>query len=218
MFSLLSFFLILLLLLPALFFLIYFNVATLSLAKLGLSPFGALFVFSLSLIGSVVNIPISRRTFVIEEPRPYPGFLPFILYYYPPRVQEQVIAVNLGGAIIPSIFSLYLLFNGAPIFQSILATAIVAWLAWRLAKPVKGVGITMPAFIPPLVAAATAIILAPHHAPSVAYIAGVWGTLIGADIMNIPNFPGLGAQVISIGGAGIYDGIFLVGIIAALLS
>jgi uncharacterized membrane protein len=76
----------------------------------------------------------------------------------------------------------------------------------------------MPAFIPPLVAAATAIILAPHHAPSVAYIAGVWGTLIGADIMNIPNFPGLGAQVISIGGAGIYDGIFLVGIIAALLS
>ena len=218
MLGLLAFLIALVLLLPALGFLFYFNIATLSLGRLGLSPGGAVLLFGLSLIGGVVNIPISRRRFIVEEPQPHLSSVFPYLFYYPPKVREQVIAVNLGGAVIPSLFALYLFLSHAPFFPTVISVAIVAFIAWKLARPVKGVGITMPAFIPPLIAAACGLILAPNYAPAVAYIAGVWGTLIGADIMNIPNFPRLGAHVISIGGAGIYDGIFLVGIVAAFLS
>ena len=88
----------------------------------------------------------------------------------------------------------------------------------RLARPVPGVGIAIPLFVPPLVAAATGLLLAPDHAPALAYIAGTMGCLIGADLLNLHRLPGLGAPVASIGGAGTFDGIFFTGIIAVLLT
>ncbi len=206
--------LFLILLFPFLIFVFFIQAATFSFAKLGLSPQMAVFVFSLSLIGSVINIPISRKKFIIHEEEQQ--FSPF-LFYYPPRVQEQVIAVNLGGAVVPVILSLYLL-PRAPLLPTIIATIIVTIVAKALAKPVQGVGITLPAFIPPLVAAASAILLSPHNAAPVAYISGVLGTLIGADLLNLPHFKDLTSHAISIGGAGIFDGIFLVGVVAALLA
>jgi len=200
--------------LPLITFLFYFNVATFSFAKLGLSPEGAVALFGLSLIGSMINIPVSRKRFLVEE-SPIKWF-PFI-FYYPPRVREQVIAVNLGGAIIPSLFALYLL-PRAPLLPAVISTVVVTWVAKMLARPVPGVGIAMPAFVPPLVAAGVALILAPGMAAPVAYIAGVLGTLIGADLLNLHRLENLGAHAVSIGGAGIYDGIFLVGVVAAILS
>ena len=47
------------------------------------------------------------------------------------------------------------------------------------------------------------------------FISGVIGTLIGADLRNLRD---LGAPVASIGGAGTFDGIFLIGIVAVLLA
>lgn len=205
---------LLLLLLPALFLLFYFQVATFSLTRLGLSPEGAVLFFGLCLVGGVVNIPVSRRRVIVESGT-YFGF-PFF-FYYPPRVQEQVIAVNLGGAVLPGLFSLYLL-GRAPFAPTILATVIVTAVAKGLARPVPGVGIILPAFIPPLVAAAAALLLSRENAAPVAYVSGVLGTLIGADLLNWPRFKEMGALVLSIGGAGIFDGIFLVGIVAALLT
>jgi len=76
----------------------------------------------------------------------------------------------------------------------------------------------MPAFIPPILAALLSVIIAYDHAPSLAYISGTLGTLIGADILNIGKIKNLGAPVASIGGAGTFDGIFLNGIMAVLLS
>ncbi|AEM79654.1 Uncharacterized membrane protein [Thermoanaerobacter thermohydrosulfuricus] len=204
----------LILLFPFLIFTFFVQATTFSFAKLGLSPQMAVFVFSLSLIGSVINIPISRKKIIVHEEERY--FSPF-LFYYPPRVQEQVIAVNVGGAVVPVILSLYLL-PRAPLLPTIIATIIVTIVAKALAKPVQGVGITLPAFIPPLVAAASAILLSPHNAAPVAYISGVLGTLIGADLLNLPHFKDLTSHAISIGGAGIFDGIFLVGVVAALLA
>jgi uncharacterized membrane protein len=51
----------------------------------------------------------------------------------------------------------------------------------------------------------------------VAYVSGVLGTLIGADLSNLGVIPKLGAPIASIGGAGTFDGVFLSGIIAVLL-
>ena len=199
---------------PALFFIFFFNIAAFSFAKLGLSPGGAVVLFSAILLGGVVNIPISKKRFYVEDTPPFR--YPF-LFYYPPRVREQVIAVNLGGAVIPTIFSLYLL-TKAPLLPTLAATTIVTYAAKKLAKPVPGVGISMPAFIPPLIAAAAALLLTRGDAAPVAFISGVMGTLVGADLLNLHRLDELGAQVLSIGGAGVFDGIFLVGIIAAFLT
>lgn len=214
MFGLLPFVLLFILLLPALVFLFYFNVAAISFTKLGLSPEGAVLLFGLSLLGSVVNIPVVRKRVIIED-RSRP-FFPF-LFYYPPQVREQVIAVNFGGAVVPTVFAFYLL-QRTPVLPALAATAIVAWAAKSMARLVPGVGIALPAFIPPLVAAGAALLLAGEYAAPVAYIGGTIGTLIGADLLNLSKIRTLGAQLVSIGGAGVYDGIFLVGVVAAFLA
>jgi len=58
----------------------------------------------------------------------------------------------------------------------------------------------------------------PSGAPSItAYTSGVFGTLFGADILNLHKISTIGARIASIGGAGTFDGIFLSGIISVLL-
>jgi uncharacterized membrane protein len=101
---------------------------------------------------------------------------------------------------------------------SFVGVAVVAFITRLVARPVKGVGIATPAFIPPIVAAVTAIVLAPGSAIVIAYVSGVLGALIGADLLNLHKIPKLGAPVASIGGAGTFDGVFLSGIIAVVLA
>jgi len=90
-----------------------------------------------------------------------------------------------------------------------------------LAKPVEGVGIAMPGLFPPLLAALSALLLVPDHAPPIASVAGVLGPLIGADLLHLRDIEkiatGIGG-IGGIGGAGIFDGIVLSGIVAAYLA
>jgi uncharacterized membrane protein len=44
------------------------------------------------------------------------------------------------------------------------------------------------------------------------------GTLIGADLLNLGIVSQLEAPMLSIGGAGTFDGVFLTGILAVLLA
>lgn len=200
---------------PFMFFMLFFNIATLSLTKLGLTPHGAVLLFTAILLGSIINIPVSKKRFQVVEPTPFR--YPF-LYYNPPRVREQVIAVNIGGCVIPTAFSIYLLFTRAPMLPAVIATIIVALVCKRMARLVPGVGIKIPALIPPILAAFLAFVMAGSNAAPVAFISGALGTLIGADLMNLHRMDEMGAQVLSIGGAGVFDGIFLVGIVAAFLT
>jgi uncharacterized membrane protein len=96
----------------------------------------------------------------------------------------------------------------------IIVTAVVR----PSARPIKGVGIAVPTFIPPLLAALVGLALSRTCAPCVAYVGGTLGTLIGADLLNLGKIRDLGAPVTSIGGAGTFDGIFLTGILAVLLA
>jgi uncharacterized membrane protein len=82
----------------------------------------------------------------------------------------------------------------------------------------QGVGIVVPGLIPAFVAAASALILAPEQAPPVAFVAGVLGPLAGADLMHLRDGAKLGSGVISIGGAGTFDGIVLSGVVATYLA
>jgi uncharacterized membrane protein len=51
----------------------------------------------------------------------------------------------------------------------------------------------------------------------IAYVGGTLGTLIGADLLNLRRVEGIGAPVVSIGGAGTFDGVYLTGLISVLL-
>lgn len=73
-------------------------------------------------------------------------------------------------------------------------------------------------FVPALATAIVALLLSWNQAAPLAYIAGSLGPLIGADLLNLGKIQGLGAPVLSIGGAGTFDGIFLTGVLAVLLA
>ncbi|MCW4011264.1 MAG: DUF1614 domain-containing protein [Candidatus Bathyarchaeota archaeon] len=216
-------FAILLTLLVAVVGLVFFGVIGVAFAKVGFSPFVVMLILAGSLLGSAINLPILKiRTVAPMIKEEYANF--FGVSYRIPHVEYgqavTTIAVNVGGALIPSAVSIYLLCTAEPtmILLSVLGVAIVALITKAVARPVKGVGIATPAFIPPIAAAVVALILAPSQPLTVAYVAGVLGTLIGADLLNLRKIPKLGAPVASIGGAGTFDGVFLSGIIAVLLA
>ena len=199
--------------------LIEINILRYAYTRLGVSSGTALLLLFASLIGSYVNIPVWE--FPESSVRSGQEVVYFGVHYVIPVVEQwprTVIAVNVGGALIPTALSLYLLAKNNVWGAGIITTVVVTVLVHLLAEPVQGVGIAVPIFVPPVVTALTALVIARHHAAAIAYAGGSLGTLIGADLLNLGVVRGLGAPVASIGGAGTFDGIFLTGIVAVLLA
>ena len=215
--------------------------------KLGLSGAQGLAVFLLTLVGSRWNLPIYRTTRLVRgEPAPasrlfgFSGQLGRMRFGGNPfgpmqddglLLSEQTVAVNVGGCIVPCLLSAWFVWQmqaagvlGPWVLLCVLIPALACYL---LARPMPGIGIGVPILLPPAVAAMTAILVAPELAgheslaPRAAYMAGTLGTLIGADLAHMLNrrtLALLDAPLLSIGGAGTFDGIFLAGIIAVLLA
>jgi uncharacterized membrane protein len=217
------FFAFLLVLLFAVAALIFVGAISIAFADVGFTPVIILLILVGTLIGSFINVPLLKlRTTIPVVHEDYVSW--FGMTYRIPHVEYgeaiTVVAVNVGGALIPTAVSIYLLSKSAPstIILSLIGVVAVALVTHAVARPVKGVGIATPAFIPPIAAAVAALILSPAQPRTIAYVAGVLGTLIGADLLNLRKIPKLGAPVASIGGAGTFDGVFLSGIIAVLLA
>jgi uncharacterized membrane protein len=187
--------------------------------SLGISSGAALWLLFFSLFGSLFNIPVAE---LAPEPMMPSHVVPFYgMDYAMPSASNwngTIIAINVGGAVIPTLMSLYLLAKRELWVKGLMATAIVAVIMHWMANPVPGLGIAVPVFVPVVVTAIVAMLLSRLDAAPLAYIAGSLGTLIGADLSNLDKVSGLGAPVASIGGAGTFDGIFLTGILAVLLA
>jgi uncharacterized membrane protein len=203
--------------------LVFVGVLGAAFAKVGLSPIAIALILIATFVGSYINIPVGKlKSSVPVAKEEYVNF--FGVRYRTRQIEygqsETVVAVNVGGALMPTGVCIYLLSRSASstIFYSIIGVAIVALITHLVARPVKGEGIVTPTFVPPIAAAVVAIILQPSHAEIIAYVAGVLGALIGADLTNLRAIPKLGAPMASIGGAGTFDGVFLTGIIAVLLA
>ncbi len=196
--------------------------------KLGFSWKEAIVILALTLIGSFINIPL--KTVKNTEFRAYetPAYTMYgRIYRIAQPSPTTLIAVNIGGAVIPVVISLYLLSRGLTISGGIFLVAFaagilaVALVTNVFAHPVPGLGIATPFFIPPLSALIAGLILSSSlgvNPSMIAYTSGTIGTLIGADLLNLSRIGDLGAPMVSIGGAGTFDGIFLAGIIAAFLA
>ena len=196
-----------------------------ALVKLKLEPMTALLVVIGIFAGSPINIPVRRipRTeSMLADPLAVfglPGRWPSAL-----RVRrETIIAVNVGGCLIPVALALYEtahLITGSwtTLPGLLLAILINTMLCYWVAKPIEGIGIAMPGLLPALIAAMSALLLVPDQAPPVAFVAGVLGPLIGADLLHLRDISRLSTGIASIGGAGTFDGIVLSGIVAAYLA
>lgn len=214
-------FLILLVLLP----LVFGQVFTTALMKLRLEPFTAMLLIMGIIVGGGINIPlkhIARNDTLIDDPLAILGLSGRWPRFQRVR-QETIIAVNIGGCLIPAGLAIYeiahLLFDRPQsLLWLVVAVAINTAICYRLAKPVSGVGIALPGLVPAAVAAVSAIWLVPEQAPPAAFVAGVLGPLIGADLLHLRDIETLETGVVSIGGAGTFDGIVLSGVVAAYLA
>jgi len=201
--------------LPALLALGYFHVITIGFEKLGISPEITVFLLLAILIGSAINIPLGRNKLIrVEESR-------FFGLWHSPKIKYQGLAINLGGAIIPVLLSFYFLYlmwsEGLALKPVLVAIILMTVISKIMSRVVPGAGISMPAFVPPVLTSALALLLAPGYAAPVAFVAGTLGVLLGADVLNLGKAQKYGG-FLSIGGAGVFDGIFLVGIVSALLA
>jgi uncharacterized membrane protein len=186
---------------------------------LGLHPFTLLMILFASLLGSYINVPIYRlpeETVVSREIVQVMG----VAFLAPVEVDwpGTILAINVGGAVIPIMLSFYLLMRYRLWWPALLAVAVVAFFVHLMATPIPGLGISVPTFAPPLLAAVVALVLSRRYAAPLAYIGGCIGVLVGADLLNLGVLRDLGAPVASIGGAGTFDGVFLTGVIAVLLA
>lgn len=185
-----------------LFALIEIGVLELTYERLGVAHRYFFGLLALSLLGSMVHLPL------FQLPPPPDAS--------PPR--PTLVAINVGGAIVPTALALWVLVEQTDPLPCLVALVVVTAVTWSLAKPMKGVGIAMPMLAPPLAAAASALLLAPSAPAPAAYVSGTLGALLGADVLNLSKIGALGAPTVSIGGAGTVDGVFLTGIVAVLLA
>src|SRR5919109_946564 len=119
--------------------------------KIGVPPRWMFVVMLVSLLGSQVNIPLFR-------------------------LHGTIIAINVGGALVPLLLSLYLFARHTNLRgRMLLGIAVVAVIVHALSTIVPGVGIAVPMFLPPIAAAVVALALAVRRAPPLAYVSGSMG-------------------------------------------
>lgn len=149
----------------------------------------------------------------------------------PPRVMQGIliptrplykgtvlIAVNLGGSILPLGYAGGLwLYLGIELVQLGPVIAITCLASYLLSRPLYGFGIALPVLTVPFITAISCKLLMTEHAIAGAFIAGTIGVILGADILRIKNLKQIGSSFVSIGGAGVFDGIVLTGLIASLI-
>lgn len=219
---------ILLLALPLIFIYLFIRITEEAFEQIGFGHWHASLMVFGSVIGSMIDIPLHSGVITT-----YPAFMVGLMgtMDVPVSFHPVRLLVNVGGCIVPVLVSIDLLRrHRAPVSTALLGAVVVAILTYTMAEPVPNVGITLPVYIPPVSAALVAVVLCRGYrtAPAIAYISGSIGTLLGADVMNLLTpgvLPALAPPsayprplALSIGGAGIFDGIFLTGVMAVLLA
>jgi len=197
-----------------------------ALNKLGLSVSQSIFIISGIFLGGLINIPLTRLK-TGQEWESYQNLFGIKNWQFPLNIKQNytLLAINVGGGMIPAFLAFYQLYRFGILMPDysvltamLTSVAINAAACYKLAKPVRNVGIALNPLIPAIIATMMAITMTPHHAPATAFVSGVLGPLIGADLLNLDRIKHISTGMASIGGAGTFDGIVLSGIIATLLA
>ena len=222
--------LLLILLAPLIFVYLFLRLSGAAFQMVGFSHWHATLAVFGSILGSMVDIPLTKT--ISTYPDWYAAIMGVFNSDAPAHFHPLILAVNLGGCIIPMLISAHLIFrHQVSMNKSLLGVGSVAIITYEAASAIPGEGIVLPVWLSPLLAAIVGLLLARgfRRAPPIAYISGTLGTLVGADLLSLLTpgiLPALSPLelhharplVLSIGGAGIFDGIFLTGVIAVLLA
>ncbi len=140
---------------------------------------------------------------------------------------EAVLALNVGGAIIPLIISTHIvvalsLAYPLAIPLIIVGVLVVSAISYRVSRVVDGLGIMVPVLVPALTAASIALILAEvagcpiSIAGPISYVSGTIGTILGVDVFRIKEIveSARNKYIVSIGGMGSFDTIYMVGLLS----
>jgi uncharacterized membrane protein len=190
-----------------------------------LSYFFAFELSFLSLALSPVNI-VLKEVKKRDLSQSYDVVYVFGIPFYVPKLSlsytTTLIAFNIGGALIPLLLSLTLLFYlFSKIFLILINIILITAISKYFSKVIPGVGVVMHPLIPPIFSTIISYILFFHQpilVPVSAYIGSVFGTLIGADLLNLRKIIEASPQIVSIGGMGSFDGIFLSGLFSVVFG
>lgn len=223
--------LLLILTIPLIVIYLFLRLTEAAFEQIGFGHWHATFAVFGSFIGSLIDIPLHVGA-ISSYPGWYLMFASTIAPGSPTTFHPFYLAINLGGAIVPLIISTHLILTRkVSAFKAVVGVLVVAVITYFVAEPVAREGIVLPFWVAPILVAICGLVLSRGYygAPSLAYISGSMGTLLGADILNIltpgvlPALSPVGLQtskplVLSIGGAGVFDGIFLTGILAVFFA
>jgi len=134
-------FVLMVLALPFLWLAIALDAVQLAVAKLGFSPSAAALLLLLVILGSTINIPLYERVSTVSI---VPDFTELWLARFwgiPLRKIEQktIVALNVGGGLIPTLLALYQFGRVSPV-AILLVTAIVTLMSYYSAQVVPGIG------------------------------------------------------------------------------
>ena len=196
--------------------------------RLGFSWISALVVILLMVSGSFVNIPVYRiRRSVIRFSRSDASAQDLYMSPSSSNIWDIPVSCNLGGAVIPSGISVFLLYKAILITgpslaftasAGIIVVAVITFLSTRI---VPGVGIHVPLLIPGIAALLAGLILTGGTgltAAVTAFISGTIGTLSGGNIAYLFRISDVEIPHVSIGGSGTFGAVFICCILPALIA
>jgi uncharacterized membrane protein len=140
------------------------------------------------------------------------------------------VGISIGGALLPLLICGRLISSRrVPLPETMIGIIIVSFVAYFLTRAEEGVGIVADlewAFMPALAAGLYAIStfwMDMSRAAPLAYVSGVAGTIVGADIFHLAevlafDVPADETVILSIGGANIFDMVYLTGIVAVIVA
>ena len=200
--------------------LVQLHILEVAFDKLGLSHFAAYLLLASTLAGSLVNVPLFRmRVGQPDIDRPVEALPAALPFEHLPLRKSTLVAVNVGGCLIPLSFSFYLMTHSdLGLAEVAVAVTAVACVAYLTSRPMRGIGVAIPILVAPVTAALVATLLDPEQRAPLAYVSGTVGVLLGADIFRLRDIRAMGSPLASIGGAGSFDGIFVAGLFAVLLT
>jgi uncharacterized membrane protein len=174
-------------------------------AKIGFTKSEVGTILMVTLIFSGVNIPLF----------PYNGWW---------------VGINLGGALVPLVLC-YLLVRSrrVSLAEGMIGVTIVATITYLVTRAEEGVGIVadIPIAFAPAIAAGfysvSTFWIDIKKAAPLAYFSGILGTIIGADVFHLSEIlafepPADEFAMLSIGGASIFDMVYITGIVAVFVD
>lgn len=166
----------------------------------------------------------------LELPYVYAGGLvlaAIVFSFFSLRIIDSplIVSVNITGLLAPVVVSVSILLlrkvKALAALASVAMVAIAAFLVTSVSS--DSIFIEFPRWLAPVAVATvcghfTAKDKEPVSRWALAYVAGSMGVLIGGDLAKIPEFVGKGGDYLVLGGGGLLDFVFLIGIfsIAAL--